>query len=96
MTKEQYWKLKKLRESCVDAFTGIIQGLKGDENNPNENQVRKLESHLDFIFNFLSQIAADKEQILINLAYFSLRVPSSEDLETLLFMVLRLNTYKSE
>ena len=91
-----YCKLEKLRESCVDAFTGIIQGLKGDENNPNENQVRKLESHLDFIFNFLSQIAADKEQILINLAYFSLRVPSSEDLETLLFMVLRLNTYKSE
>ena len=55
----------------MDAFTGIIQGLKGDENNPNENQVRKLESHLDFIFNFLSQIAADKEQILLILAYFS-------------------------
>ena len=57
--------VKKLRESCVDAFTGIIQGLKGDENNPNDNQVRKLESHLDFIFNFLSQIAADKEKILL-------------------------------
>ena len=51
-----------LRESCLEAFTGIIQGLKGDENNPQSNQVRKLEQHLNFIFQFLSTIAVDKER----------------------------------
>ena len=49
-----------LRESCLEAFTGIIQGLKGDDNNPHSSQVRKLEQHLDFIFQFLSTIAVDK------------------------------------
>lgn len=49
-----------LRESCLEAFTGIIQGLKGDDNNPQSSQVRKLEQHLDFIFQFLSTIAVDK------------------------------------
>ena len=63
-----------LRESCLEAFTGIIQGLKGDENNPQSNQVRKLEQHLNFIFQFLSTIAVDKERggfIFKNLHSFS-------------------------
>ena len=52
--------LVDLRESCLEAFAGIIQGLKGDDNNPQASEVRKLESHLDFIFQFLSLIAVDK------------------------------------
>jgi importin subunit beta-1 len=54
-----------LREACLDAFTGIIQGLKGDDN-PDENlnrDVLALEPHLEFIFKFLCQIAVDKDEL---------------------------------
>ena len=54
-----------LREACLDAFTGIIQGLKGDET-PDENSSRDvlaLEPHLEFIFKFLCQIALDKDEL---------------------------------
>ena len=57
--------LVDLRESCLEAFAGIIQGLKGDDNNPQASEVRKLESHLDFIFQFLSLIAVDKARFQI-------------------------------
>jgi len=54
-----------LRESCLDAFTGIIQGLKGtDENsNPQASQVRALEQYLPFIFDFLCKIAENTEDM---------------------------------
>ena len=54
-----------LCKACLDAFTGIIQGLKGDDT-ADENQNRDvlaLEPHLEFIFKFLCQIAADKEEL---------------------------------
>ena len=55
-----------LREACLDAFTGIIQGLKGDDTvDENQNRdVLALEPHLEFIFKFFCQIAADKEELI--------------------------------
>ena len=51
--------LIELREACLDAFTGIIQGLKDD--NANNNDIQRLQPHLQFIFTFLAQVANDKE-----------------------------------
>ena len=42
--------LIELREACLDAFTGIIQGLKDD--NSNNNDIQRLQPHLQFIFQF--------------------------------------------
>lgn len=54
-----------LREACLDAFTGIIQGLKGDDGDDTNNNrdVLALKPHLDFIFRFLCQIAGDKDEL---------------------------------
>ena len=54
-----------LREACLDAFTGIIQGLKGDDGDDTNNNrdVLALKPHLDFIFRFLCQIAGDKGRV---------------------------------
>ena len=43
------------------AFTGIIQGLKDD--NSNNNDIQRLQPHLQFIFQFLSQVANDKDEL---------------------------------
>ena len=55
-----------LCKACLDAFTGIIQGLKGDDTvDENQNRdVLALEPHLEFIFKFFCQIAADKEELI--------------------------------
>ena len=53
--------LIELRETCLDAFTGIIQGLKDD--NSNNNDIQRLQPHLQFIFQFLSQVANDKDEL---------------------------------
>lgn len=52
--------LNELRESVLEAYTGIIQGLKGTEGVPNP-EVQLLEQHVPFILKFISTIALDSE-----------------------------------
>ena len=55
-----------LREACLEAFTGIIQGLKGDGDATDVNSNRDvlaLQPYLEFIFKFLCQIAGDKDEL---------------------------------
>lgn len=40
--------LNELREGCLESYTGIIQGLKGDQTEPNRNIL----SFLDFMYPF--------------------------------------------
>uniref|UniRef100_A0A2P2HWX4 Importin subunit beta-1-like n=1 Tax=Hirondellea gigas TaxID=1518452 RepID=A0A2P2HWX4_9CRUS len=53
--------LNELRESCLDAYTGIVQGLKGDDDEHNP-EVQMLGDHVPFIMSFVSNVAADDEK----------------------------------
>lgn len=53
--------LNELRESCLDAYTGIVQGLKGAEDPPNP-QVLLLGEHVPFIMTFVTTVATDEEK----------------------------------
>lgn len=50
--------LNELRESVLEAYTGIIQGLKGVEQTPNRD-VYHLEPHLGHIIVFIKRIAVE-------------------------------------
>lgn len=52
--------LNELRESVLEAYTGIIQGLKGTGNKPNSD-VNVMEPHVPYILKFISTIAEDRE-----------------------------------
>ncbi|CAH1118453.1 unnamed protein product [Phaedon cochleariae] len=52
--------LNELREGVLDAYTGIIQGLKGDGPTPNPD-VLVLEPHVPFIVQFIATVASDVE-----------------------------------
>lgn len=53
--------LNELRESCLDAYTGIVQGLKGADETPNP-EVQLLREHVPFIMSFVTSVAADDEK----------------------------------
>lgn len=50
--------LNELRESVLEAYTGILQGLKGADHNPNP-EVRHMESHISHIIAFIKAIAQE-------------------------------------
>nr|CAH7741023.1 unnamed protein product [Callosobruchus chinensis] len=50
--------LNELREGVLDAYTGIIQGLKGDGPEPSPD-VLVLEPHIPFIVQFITVVAQD-------------------------------------
>ena len=53
--------LNELRESCLDAYTGIVQGLKGDGEQPNQ-EVQLLRSHVTHMIEFITIVAEDSEK----------------------------------
>lgn len=59
--------LIELRESVLEAYTGIIQGLKGADAKPNPD-VLLLEPHINYIVTFLMTIAQDPDVPDNNLA----------------------------
>nr|XP_037268214.1 importin subunit beta-1-like isoform X1 [Rhipicephalus microplus] len=59
--------LNELREGCLEAYTGIVQGLKGDQNSPNAD-VQLLLPHVPHIINFISSIAIDSDHSDTNIA----------------------------
>jgi len=52
--------LNELREGVLEAFTGIVQGLKGDGNSPSPD-VQLLEPHVLFIVQFITLVAQDTD-----------------------------------
>lgn len=50
--------LSELRESVLEAYTGIIQGLKGTDKMPNQD-VKLMEPHINSIIGFMIVIAQD-------------------------------------
>lgn len=52
--------LNELRENCLEAYTGIVQGLKGDKEVPNPD-VLLIQGHVEFIVRYILMIAADPE-----------------------------------
>lgn len=49
-----------LRENILEAYTGIVQGLKGDLEQPNP-QIQLLQPQLSFIIQFIFAVASDAE-----------------------------------
>nr|CAB3260072.1 importin subunit beta-1-like [Phallusia mammillata] len=53
--------LNELRESCLEAYTGIIQGLKGDNEKEISEDVALVNDHIVFILSFIESIAKDED-----------------------------------
>lgn len=52
--------LNELRESVLEAYTGIIQGLKGTDKKPNPD-ILLMEPHVTYIVTFIATIAQDSD-----------------------------------
>ncbi|KAE8574985.1 hypothetical protein XENTR_v10003655 [Xenopus tropicalis] len=52
--------LNELREGCLEAYTGIIQGLKGDQENVHPD-VMLVQPRVEFILSFIDHIAGDED-----------------------------------
>ncbi|XP_034302242.1 importin subunit beta-1 isoform X3 [Magallana gigas] len=52
--------LNELREGCLEAYTGIVQGLKGDGEQPNAD-VNLIQPHVGHIMSFIEHIALDED-----------------------------------
>lgn len=59
--------LNELRESCLEAYTGIIQGLKGLGTKPNA-EIGIMEPHVPYIIKFITTIAQDQDLSDTNVA----------------------------
>ncbi|XP_024882019.1 importin subunit beta-1 isoform X5 [Temnothorax curvispinosus] len=53
--------LNELREGVLEAYTGIVQGLRGDANNCPDAAIALIEPHVPFIIQFITSIAQDRE-----------------------------------
>lgn len=51
--------LNELREGCLEAYTGIVQGLKGEEGQPVNSDVKLLWPHTQYIVNFIDFVCKD-------------------------------------
>jgi len=52
--------LNQLREGCLEAYTGIIQGLKGDDTSPSPEMMR-MQPHVGYIVKFITIVAQDPD-----------------------------------
>ncbi|XP_035206787.1 importin subunit beta-1-like isoform X1 [Stegodyphus dumicola] len=52
--------VNELREGCLEAYTGIIQGLKGDQSTPS-SEVNVVQPHVPYIVQFITHIAQDPD-----------------------------------
>ena len=52
--------LNELREACLEAYTGIIQGLKGENNEASQELIR-VQPHVGYIIRFITVVAQDSE-----------------------------------
>ncbi|XP_022105978.1 importin subunit beta-1-like isoform X2 [Acanthaster planci] len=59
--------LNELREGCLEAYTGIIQGLKGEDDSVNPGLEMVL-THVPFIVSFIEEIANDDDHTDGNVA----------------------------
>lgn len=59
--------LNELREGVFEAYTGIVQGLKGDGSAPSPD-VQLLEPHVPFIVQFITVVAQDTDHADSNVA----------------------------
>ncbi|XP_019637100.1 PREDICTED: importin subunit beta-1-like isoform X3 [Branchiostoma belcheri] len=59
--------LNELREGCLEAYTGIVQGLKGDGNSIAAD-VAELQPHVAYIIKFIEHIAKDEDHSDSNVA----------------------------
>lgn len=51
--------LNELREGIFEAYSGIIQGLKGDETGQNAGSLILLEPHIHIMAQFISCVSRD-------------------------------------
>lgn len=59
--------LNELREGILEAYTGIIQGLKGDDKTPHPD-IQLIEPHVPFIVQFITVVALDADKADSNVA----------------------------
>lgn len=52
--------INELRENCLEAYTGIVQGLKGDKDGP-LSDVHLIQPHLPHMIQFVLFVASDSE-----------------------------------
>lgn len=53
--------LNELREGCLEAYTGIIQGLKGDGDASTHGELVRLQPHVAYIVQFITVVAQDSD-----------------------------------
>ncbi|XP_059088722.1 importin subunit beta-1-like [Tigriopus californicus] len=54
--------LNELREACLESYTGIVQGLKGDTNSSNPApELALIQPHVNFMITFITMIAMDQD-----------------------------------
>jgi len=55
--------LNELRDACLEAYTGIIQGLKGEDDKNISPDVEVVKPHLEHIIKFIETIALDPDRV---------------------------------
>jgi len=55
--------LNELRDACLEAYTGIIQGLKGEDDKNISMDVEIIKPHLEHIIKFIETIAQDPDRV---------------------------------
>jgi len=53
--------LNELREGCLEAYTGIIQGLKGESSDGGRERLAAVQPHVAYIVQFITVVARDSE-----------------------------------
>ncbi|XP_064389350.1 importin subunit beta-1-like [Halichondria panicea] len=60
--------VNELREGCLEAYTGIVQGLKGDNKDQVNSAVQLISNHVPSIIAFIERVADDEEHTDANVA----------------------------